>query len=60
MDDKVLSHERETRQHVTVRIAPDLVRLVEKEQNKLERRTGIRPSRSQVIEKFLSIGLNGK
>ncbi|EHK4145027.1 TPA: hypothetical protein ACM36I_001269 [Escherichia coli] len=51
---------RETRQHVTVRIAPDLVRLVEKEQNKLERRTGIRPSRSQVIEKFLSIGLNGK
>lgn len=43
---------RETRQHVTVRIAPDLVRLVEKEQNKLERRTGIRPSRSQVIEKF--------
>ena len=33
---------RETRQHVTVRIAPDLVRLVEKEQNKLERRTGNR------------------
>ncbi|EPO4420903.1 hypothetical protein ACUAWA_001956 [Escherichia coli] len=27
---------------------------------RLERRTGIRPSRSQVIEKFLSSGLNGK
>ncbi|CAK0681035.1 hypothetical protein FGAF138_04750 [Escherichia coli] len=51
---------QETRQHVTVRLAPDLVRQVEREQAKLERRTGIRPSRSQVIEKFLSIGLNGK
>lgn len=51
---------QETRQHVTVRLAPDLVRRVEREQTKLERRTGIRPSRSQVIEKFLSSGLNGK
>ena len=51
---------QETRQHVTVRLAHDLVRQVEREQAKLERRTGIRPSRSQVIEKFLSSGLNGK
>lgn len=51
---------QETRQHVTVRLSPDLVRQVEREQAKLERRTGIRPSRSQVIEKFLSSGLNGK
>ncbi|MCZ5349147.1 hypothetical protein O5706_18525 [Escherichia coli] len=51
---------QETHQHITVRLAPDLVRQVEREQAKLERRTGIRPSRSQVIEKFLSSGLNGK
>lgn len=51
---------QETRQHITVRLNPDLVRQVEREQNKLERRTGIRPSRSQVIEKFLSNGLNSK
>ena len=51
---------QEARQHVTVRLAPDLVRQVEREQAKVERRTGIRPSRSQVIEKFLSSGLNGK
>ncbi|WP_334141039.1 hypothetical protein [Atlantibacter hermannii] len=50
----------EARQLVTLRLAPDLVRQVEREQTKLERRTGIRPSRSQVIEKFLNTGLNGK
>ncbi|EOU9536107.1 hypothetical protein QLY43_12965 [Cronobacter dublinensis] len=50
----------DTRQHVTVRLAPDLLRQVEREQRKLERRTGIRPSRSAVIEKFLNTGLNGK
>lgn len=50
----------EARQLVTLRLAPDLVRRVEREQTKLERRTGIRPSRSAVIEKFLSTGLNGK
>lgn len=48
------------RQHVTLRLSSDLVRRVEREQNKLERRTGIRPSRSAVIEKFLSAGITGK
>lgn len=50
----------ESRQLVTLRLAPELVRQVERETNKLERRTGIRPSRSAVIEKFLNLGLNGK
>lgn len=47
------------RQHVTLRLAPDLVRQIERETIKLERRTGIRPSRSAVIEKYINIGLNG-
>ncbi|EKO1037392.1 hypothetical protein PX596_002590 [Escherichia coli] len=55
-----MSKANAVRQHVTVRLAPELVRQVEREQTKLERRTGIRPSRSQVLEKFLNIGLNGK
>ncbi|EMQ8046873.1 TPA: hypothetical protein SMF68_002002 [Serratia marcescens] len=47
----------EQRQAVSLRLEQDLVRRVERERTKLERRTGIRPSRTQVIEKLLNQGL---
>lgn len=50
----------EARQHVTVRLAPELVRQLEQERTRAEQRTGYRPSRSAVIEKALTTGLNGK
>lgn len=47
----------EQRQPVSLRLEKDLIRRVERERTKLERRTGIKPSRTQVIEKLLNQGL---
>lgn len=50
---------QETRQHVTVRLAPDLVRQVEESKPNWNAEQ-VSALHAAVIEKFLSSGLNGK